>query len=157
MLLCKRLIVASLALVVVFGCGKDEGEPAPLTKETPTSAKITKTPIKMKQPLRADEKDDPKFALLFPASGKVAGWIKTVAARGGDGVDLAEFLPDLAGVLAPYRPESVASATYERVSGRRRETVEATRAGAREGALTTSGTCSSSSKRLFWWYQVSCS
>ena len=136
--------VIAVGWLVIGGCGKKEEAKVPTTgpamgptaSVSPAAAveepRITSTPeLKESRGLPAsalqavDDKDDPKFALLFPGSEKIGGWIKTVAVTGGEfQKKLSDFLPQLDTVLASFAGESIATVTYERMAGGKVETVK---------------------------------
>jgi len=130
MLAGQRILRVVLIAIVIGGCGKKEEQSAPVTPttsksvtatptETPAAPTVasepekgTETSIQLKP---ADDNDDPQFALLFPTSDNVGGWVKTEAVKGGTIKHLQEYLPDLTEVLSPYLAETVCSVKYERV------------------------------------------
>jgi hypothetical protein len=123
--------------LVIGGCEKKEEAKVPTTGPVSPAAaveepRVTSTPeIKEtrglpESALRAvDDKDDPKYALLFPGSEKIGGWIKTVPVTGGAfQKKLSDFLPQLDTVLAPFAGESISTVTYERMVAGKVETVK---------------------------------
>ncbi len=108
-------IVVAYGLLIV-GCGKEENKPKQASKIARKPAKLSKpTPPSSKKLIPADDKDDPRFALLFPESDKVAGWIKTSPVTGGGREKVSSVLPQLADILKPFAIENISAARYERI------------------------------------------
>ncbi|MFA5863827.1 MAG: hypothetical protein WC975_03980 [Phycisphaerae bacterium] len=120
MLTKEWILAVAVCALIVSGCGKsDEQKKTPVVPSAaaPVTAEPENTTSESVSPLKPmDEKDDPRFALLFPDSDKVGGWIKTSAVAGGDiQKNLSEYLPRLAGVLSPFPAETIATVKYERI------------------------------------------
>lgn len=115
--LCVLLI---FGVLYITGCGKEESGKEKADKAgkiSPSSLEGDKEKsladgLKL---LPQDDKDDPRFAIFFPESSEVAGWVKTVPVIGADGTQINKFLPTLADVLRPFGIESVASCQYRRI------------------------------------------
>jgi len=125
------VIVAVCCLVAMNGCRKSEEPKVPTTTQ-PGSTRTVEAPVTTEPPLSgsggslspADDKDDPQFGLLFPASRKAGDWVKTEPVRGDPFKALAEFLPNLAEYLAPFAGEVIATATYQRTAQGKIETAK---------------------------------
>ncbi len=136
----RWILVVVIGSMVIGGCEKKEEGKAPIIPSsgtvTPTGkaeeSVVTSTPqIKETKGLEesvlraVDDKDDPKFALLFPGSEKTDRWVKTSPVAGGEfQKKLSDYLPDLDTILAPFAGESIATATYERMTDGKKETVK---------------------------------
>ncbi len=102
--------------LLVSGCGKEEKGKTKETKIARTALKSKTKSQKQKSTLvAADDKDDLRFALLYPESKKVAEWIKTVPVTGGGADKLKSLIPELADILAPYAIENISMTQYERI------------------------------------------
>ena len=118
------VFVVALGAVVLAGCGKEEkkatDEKKPVQVERETFGKPVPPPLQS-----ADEQDNPEYKRLFPASEKASGWTKTEPVRGGPAGQLNEYLPKLVAALSPYKPKTVATATYKRFYDERLATAHA--------------------------------
>jgi len=131
MYLLRWLGVIVVGMVLFSGCGREE-EPkkkAPTgvgpEPQAPSKVVTGELPTKTPKLTSADDRDDPQYSLMFPASEKVEDWIKTEPVQGADGKDIGKFLPELASVLKPFRPELVAATTYQRFHDNLLETIRA--------------------------------
>ncbi len=106
-----RILVLFLCVTIISGCGREE----PKKKKIPASTVPAKKAVTAPKLTPSDSKDDPNFALLFPESNKVGGWIKTTPVAGGGKDKLADILPDLAEIFKPFGIENVSSAGYQRM------------------------------------------
>ncbi len=121
-MLFRRLSIYTVAAIIsgllISGCGKEEKN-----KGSTATGKVTRKPVSsadkqlqvLPKLVAADDKDDLRFALLFPESNKIAGWIKTVPVSGGGAEKLDALLPQLAEILKPYTIENISTTQYERI------------------------------------------
>jgi len=125
----KRIAIVLLITVLIAGCGRDEEEPAGKpngpagrTQVSPTGAPAAPTPAL--EP--ADARDQAPYAQWFPTSEKLKEWTKTQAVRGNQGENVAQLLPEAAGLVRPYRINAAAAATYQRYARGDLQAVEVT-------------------------------
>jgi len=108
--------------VLCGGCKEDQASEETISPKS-HEAKPAET-VSQPKLVPADDKDQPRFALLFPTSGKAGDWIKIEPVVGGT----AELLEDLIGHnaqwLTGFHIESCAGATYRRIVDGELQTVK---------------------------------